>query len=90
MFGHSGHTTGPEIIPKAMPLFSKPILSAQSQLGIHKAELYMTEGQKVKHQKHGRLSLGSRSALGLFEDKYAFTNMLTRVNRVKPDLLLFK
>ena len=42
-------------------------------------EPYMTKGQKVKHQKHGRPILCSRKSLGLFEDKYALTNTLTKV-----------
>ena len=42
-------------------------------------EPYMTKGQKVKHQKHGRSILCSRKSLGLFEDKYALTNTLTKV-----------
>ena len=67
----------------------KLISSAQSQLAIHEAEPYVTKGQKVQHQRHGRLILCSRKSLGLFEDKYALTNTLTRANGEKPVLLLF-
>lgn len=88
-----GYTARSEIIPKYMHLLSKgpeaDFISSQS-VSIYQAEPHMTKGQKVGLQKRGGPLLCSRRAFGLFGDKHALINTLTRVNRVKPDLLLFR